>query len=310
MASFEEMPQEESTSRVFVVHGRNVRAKEALVAFLKSLRLQPLVWQDVVRATGKPNPHISDVLDKGFSIATAVIVLYTGDEHAELRSELRQSTDLAESVSAQPRPNVIYEAGMAVAKFPDRTILVKLGSVRISSDLWGRHYVDLENPDGRAQLVDALTNSRCAVDTSGDWQQAGDFSGCLYPGHRNTYNEIANLTTELASRDIGPRGKSLLSWLEDAVAGAPETREWSPKGLMSALQRAGLRSGEGQDDAYWWLCVDGVFKFNQIGEWWDPDVEVPNWRDSMDYTEVAERGRVLLRGLRFSLPRVQPRANR
>ena len=48
---------------VFVVHGRNNAAREAMFTFLRSIGLNPLEWSEAVRATGKASPYVGEVLD-------------------------------------------------------------------------------------------------------------------------------------------------------------------------------------------------------------------------------------------------------
>ena len=64
---------------VFVVHGRNAAARDAMFEFLRSLDLHPLEWSEAVSTTGKPSPYISEILDAAFSRAHAVVVLLTPD---------------------------------------------------------------------------------------------------------------------------------------------------------------------------------------------------------------------------------------
>ena len=111
---------------VFVVYGRNIAARDAVYRFLRSLDLNPLEWNELVRAVGKGAPYVGDVLDHGFARAQACVVLFTGDEYVSLRRELGGGQDSA----LQPRPNVLFEAGMALAHHPDRTLIVQLGPLR------------------------------------------------------------------------------------------------------------------------------------------------------------------------------------
>lgn len=81
-------------------------------------------------------------------------------------------------VNAQARPNVLYEAGMAMAKAPSRTILIEVGAHRKFSDIDGRHLLRLDNSgEKRNGLVQRLQSTGCVPDTSGThWLSAGDFS--------------------------------------------------------------------------------------------------------------------------------------
>ena len=40
------------TRNIFVVHGRNEAARDALFAFLRAIGLHPLEWSEAVQATG------------------------------------------------------------------------------------------------------------------------------------------------------------------------------------------------------------------------------------------------------------------
>jgi len=166
--------------QVFVVHGRDKRLRDALFSFLRALGLRPLEWSEVVKATGKATPYIGDVLDQGFAMARAVVVLLTPDDEARLRDDLRgpDEPDYETSLTYQPRPNVLFEAGMALGRHPDRTLLIQIGHVRPVSDLSGRHVIRLDNtPQLRHEVAERLRTAGCAVNTQGtDWFGEGDFA--------------------------------------------------------------------------------------------------------------------------------------
>ncbi len=163
--------------KVFVVHGRNLEARDAIFAFLHSIGLTPLEWSQAVLATSKPNPYVGEVLDAAFSIAGAVLVLMTPDDEARLRSPFRKADDTIDEtqLSAQARPNVLFEAGMAMGRNPDRTVLVELGRLRPFSDIGGRHVIKLNGSTQRRQeLAQRLRSANCPVDLSGtEWHSAG-----------------------------------------------------------------------------------------------------------------------------------------
>jgi predicted nucleotide-binding protein len=159
--------------RVFVVHGRDLQAKAAVYQFLRDIDLHPLDWEELVAATGVAAPYIGDTVAAAFRIAQAVVVLLTPDDDARLHPSLRGATEAAHEVNlaGQARPNVLFEAGMALASHPDRTVLVEIGQLRPFSDVAGRHTVRL---DGNASTLNALAtrlqSAGCAVNLSGsDW---------------------------------------------------------------------------------------------------------------------------------------------
>ena len=170
-------------SKVFVVHGRNVDARDAMFNFLSAIGLQPLEWAQAKKATRKPSPNIQEILDKAFSIAGAVIVLFTPDDIAWLREELRAPKEQDHDVNPTPqaRPNVLFEAGMAMGRYPERTVLVELGEVRPFTDISGIHIIRINNStEKRQDLIDSLRNAGCSVDMSGRrWHKTGDFDGAL-----------------------------------------------------------------------------------------------------------------------------------
>ena len=173
---------------VFVVHGRNEAARSALFTFLRSIRLHPLEWSEAVKSTGKPAPYIGEILDAAFARAYAVVVLLTPDDEARLRPEFQSDNDGPHEVelSGQARPNVLFEAGMAMGRDHERTILVELGVVRPFSDVAGRQVVRLDDtPERRHDLAQRLRAAGCAVNTDGsDWYTAGKFGSAVKPMRR------------------------------------------------------------------------------------------------------------------------------
>ena len=164
--------------RVFVVHGRNHQAKDALFTFLRCIGLQPMEWAEAIAATGQASPYVGEILDAGLAKAQAVIVLMTPDDEGSLRPEFREAHDPVYETqpTGQARLNVIFEAGMALGRFPSRTILIEMGSLRPFSDVHGRHVIRLSNATERRQdLATRLRNAQCAVNLDGvDWHTAGD----------------------------------------------------------------------------------------------------------------------------------------
>jgi len=178
-APAEAAPAESPDARkVLVVHGRNTAARDAMFVFLRSVGLRPIEWSEAIRITGNPNPFVGEVLDAAFNHARAVLVLITPDETTALLSRfVRDDDPLHErEPGLQARPNVLFEAGMAMGRSPERTVLVQLGDTRPFSDIGGRHVIRLtSNSKSRHDLADRLRLAGCDVNTSDrDWHTTGD----------------------------------------------------------------------------------------------------------------------------------------
>jgi predicted nucleotide-binding protein len=164
---------------VFVVYGRNLKPRDALFQFLRSIGLKPLEWSQAVLATGKTAPYIGEVLDQAFSMAQAIVVLMTPDDEGRLISKYQSAEDhpYEKELTPQPRLNVVFEAGLAMGRKQDRTVLIELGKLRPFSDIGGRHILKMDNSVAKRQdLAQRLKNAGCDIDLSGtDWHRCGEF---------------------------------------------------------------------------------------------------------------------------------------
>ncbi len=166
----------ERAKTVMVVYGQDDAMRTDMFNLLRALDLRPIEWNDAVLKTGKASPYVGEILTAAFAMAQAFLVLMTPDEEVKLRVELRKSPDRDEA-GFQARPNVLLEAGMALATDEARTILVEAGTLRGLSDLTGRHVIRLNNsPARRNDLVQRLKIAGCLPNTNGtDWITLGDF---------------------------------------------------------------------------------------------------------------------------------------
>lgn len=182
-AASAEAGTEPDTRAVFVVHGRNLAARDAMFEFLRAMGLVPIEWSQAVSATGRPSPYIGEVLKAAFGRAQAVLVLMTPDDEAHLRDFLHGAGEPPHETQLTPqaRANVLFEAGMAMAWDENRTVLVELGQCRPFSDLGGRHVLRLDGSSQRRQeLAQRLASTGLAVDLTGTgWHTAGDFGQAL-----------------------------------------------------------------------------------------------------------------------------------
>ena len=151
-----------------------------MYAFLRAIGLTPLEFSVAATMTGQTAPYIGDVLDAAFESAQAIVVLFTPDDEARLRPHHVAADDPQHErdFTPQSRPNVIFEAGMAIGRCPKRTIFVEVGTLRPFSDVAGRHTIRLTNDSKRRQeLAMRLRQAGCRIDLSGsEWHRAGNFS--------------------------------------------------------------------------------------------------------------------------------------
>ncbi len=166
---------------VFVVHGRDEQARRAMFEFLRALDLHPLDWEEAVAATGSSSPYLPDVVACAFSRAQAVVALLTPDDVAYLHPELHIDNEpvYETSPTGQARPNVLFEAGAALASHPHATLIVEIGSLRPFSDLGGRNVIRFDGSPGKLQkIAQRLKTAGCPVKPiGGDWLDAARFKG-------------------------------------------------------------------------------------------------------------------------------------
>ena len=92
--------------KVFIVHGRNKAAYNAMVQFLRSLKLEPLDFDELSAKCGG-SPFIGEVVHSGINEAKAVVVIFTPDEEALLLKPFYYKDDKPEDRQRwQARPKI------------------------------------------------------------------------------------------------------------------------------------------------------------------------------------------------------------
>ncbi|QQO33506.1 nucleotide-binding protein [Bradyrhizobium diazoefficiens] len=165
---------------VFVVHGRDEALRKSMFAFLRALGLKPMEWGDALATAKGANPQIESIIDSAMSKVQAVVVLFSPDEEARLKESLcgRGEKRTEGALAGQPRPNVLFEAGLALGRHPEKTLLVQVGKVRGFSDIAGRHLARLTNDTSRRNdVANRLEQIGCVINRRGDdWMTEGDFA--------------------------------------------------------------------------------------------------------------------------------------
>ena len=143
-----------TSRRVFVVHGRDVAAKEQVGRFLTQLELEPVILDEQPNQGQTVIEKFEENADVGFAV-----VLFTPDD----------AGGLADS-SNEPRPrarqNVIFELGFFVAKLGRANVcLLHKGEVEMMSDYYGVIYVPMDDGGGwRLRLARELKSAGIDVD--------------------------------------------------------------------------------------------------------------------------------------------------
>jgi predicted nucleotide-binding protein len=210
-------------TKVMVVHGRDDDARRAMFGFLEAIGLMPLEWGQLVAETGSAAPYMGQVLKKAFETAKAVVVLFTPDDEAWLKEAFHKPDDPPDETQPTPqaRPNVLFEAGMALGVHPDRTVLIELGRLRPFSDIYGRHVIRLNGTEGPLrEIARRLHTAGCAVDDSKiDWN-AVQFPDRAVNG--DTAEESGMAGSSVAC------SVSQIPWLPNQLVGHFKIRQYAP----------------------------------------------------------------------------------
>lgn len=171
--------------KVFIVHGRNHEARDAMKKFLTSLGLDSYDFDEAKADVGGA-AFILDIVKKGMGEAQAVIVLLTPDEYTALHPHFGGNEERWQS-----RPNVFIEAGMALAISRERTVLVGFGDISLPTDLSGIHIEKLNNThESRMKLKNLLSGAAVGCELNQEkvnkleWLKTdfgGDFEACVKP---------------------------------------------------------------------------------------------------------------------------------
>lgn len=147
--------------------------------FLRTLGLNPKEWDQVLREARGNNPFIGNAIDEVMEKAQAVVVMFTPDDLVQLKPQFvgRDEKNTEGRPLGQARPNVLFEAGLAMALHQEKTVLVQIGRVKPFSDIGGRHIVKLtDTAESRNDLANRLENIGCKVNKVGrDWLKTGVF---------------------------------------------------------------------------------------------------------------------------------------
>ena len=150
----------EDQSKVFVVHGHDDSAREAVARFLEKLGLEAIILHE------QPDQGRT-IIEKFEAFASEVgfaVVLLTPDD-------LVRAAAAGSPHPSRARQNVIFELGYFAGKLGrGRACLLRKGEVEIPSDLYGVIYTEMDGADGwKLKLVRELKAARLDFDANRMW---------------------------------------------------------------------------------------------------------------------------------------------
>jgi predicted nucleotide-binding protein len=153
-------PRPRSSRKVFVVHGHDEAALQAVARFLEQIELEAIILREQPDAGRTIIEKFEDCAGEvGFAV-----VLLTPDD-------LASGGGSASAPAARARQNVIFELGYFAGKLGrGRACLLRKGDVDIPSDLYGVIYTELDAAEGwKIKLIRELKAANLEFDANKVW---------------------------------------------------------------------------------------------------------------------------------------------
>jgi len=295
--------------QAFVVHGHDITAYKEVVAFLNELGINVVEFH----VAGGTADNVLEKVTEGIRDANLIIVLFTPDEHAtfhdSLTGTLRQSKLGTNEPLAgwQPRPNVMFEAGISLAVARPKTLILKSGPIRRISDLDGFWDIELDKDDAKDTLYAVLSAKLAKQGISLPQRPRTtlgpfNFVRSRRPRWHEYHDELAYLENNLSLIYFDTEDITLLDILTAYVRGHSDEYEWSSNSIIKEVSKN--NDAETTDSIFWHLIMYGVFAFNELpdygsrigalnrGLWWE---EIKGW------VALNRRGHVLLSKIKETL---------
>lgn len=149
--------------RVMVIHGRCEKLRRSVFDMLSDMGLRPQTFPQLNMLHGTGSNFTFDVVMNAIDQVQAVVAILYGEERVEPIPEL----SLPAEAGLQPRPNVIFEVGVALRLKRQQTILLQIGGIREWSDIAGIQRLMFDgDPSQRLDLFNRLGAIGCDIDRS------------------------------------------------------------------------------------------------------------------------------------------------
>ena len=146
-----------NTTKVFLVHGRDLGTRDSVARFLETLKLQPVILDE----QADRGQTIIEKFEQHAQEVRFAVVLLTPDDEGRIRGE---ESDL----KPRARQNVIFELGYFARSFGrNRVCALTKGGVEIPSDYDGVVYIPLDDSGGwKMRLIKELKAAEFDVDAN------------------------------------------------------------------------------------------------------------------------------------------------
>ena len=132
----QEIPVQQMSNQVFVVHGRDDGAKNTVARFLESLDLEAVILHEQPNEGRTIVEKFEDFSDVGFAV-----ILCTPDDVGGLATD-------RENLRPRPRQNVVLELGSFLGRLGrNRVCAVLEGDMEMPSDYSGVLYISLDDSE-------------------------------------------------------------------------------------------------------------------------------------------------------------------
>lgn len=148
------MPSATVRQKVFVVHGHDGEAKQAVARFISDLGMSPVILNEQVNRGNT----IIEKFEGNSDVAFAVVLLTPDDVGAATASR--------QTLAPRARQNVIFELGFFIARLGrDKVCALSRGGVEIPSDYSGMILVEMDAGGGwRMRLAKEMQDAGLRVD--------------------------------------------------------------------------------------------------------------------------------------------------
>lgn len=199
-----------------------------------------------------------------FRVAQAVVVVFTPDDEARLLPELHETDEPAydRELTAQPRPNVLVEAGMALMSHSTRSIIIEIGQLRPVTNLGGRNTVRIASDIPRAlnEIAERLKTAECPVDpTSGRWLNAERFERLAARERRATQ------PTPVPTSQSAPSDQAAT----EVISAEALARELNAHVAVAANDLLNRDDEVAAEDVNRWAGTTGITIRTRCGESWE-----------------------------------------